>query len=556
MMTDLLMPFLALAILSAYPVGVEPLVYNPWISLGGVAGLIGLQYLVGWRASSQFLAGHRREDPTVTHRYHRALLIAQIHLLVTYSALVFLAHWPLLVTEAFESPMSRLLPSRPLDFAALMALLVLMDLLKWMPFLLALVAFWLGQFPAERTLRVGNLTLGAFLRFRLQTLTAFGLIPLLLLMALYRGLWFVPLWNRELEVFPFLAWLAMGVLSLALFAAAPLLLRFGFRARPIPCGPLRTRLEACCLRAGFRCNNLLIWNTCGTRTLNAFVTGLIPRLRYVFFTDALIERLQPDEVEGVLAHEMGHIARRHFWWLLALLIGYAALAVTILSLEERLFGDAFLPEVATWIVFLVVFWGGVVGFLSRRFETEADLYAARLMGDPLRYAGALQKVVLVNRDAASRGSWRHPSPLRRLAFLAGVSQFPLLEVQFNLGLRRLLLVILFFIGASLVGAWHAVALQLETAPDRWSQVERQEEAYRWWERADASRRAGHDEEAVRRLQKARDLAPDNPRLLSALGDALSFAGRRAEAHDAFEAARAKTPRDLRIRQYLAERLGR
>ena len=99
----------------------------------------------------------------------------------------------------------------------------------------------------------------------------------------------------------------MGLLVLVL---SPLFVRLAWPTRPLPPGPLRDRLERLARRFGFRCTDILVWDT-GQVMVNAGVTGALPWFRYVLLTDALIESLSPLEIAAVFGHEIGHIAHRH-----------------------------------------------------------------------------------------------------------------------------------------------------------------------------------------------------------------------------------------------------
>src|SRR5262249_31183013 len=138
-------------------------------------------------------------------------------------------------------------------------------------------------------------------------------------------------------------------------------------------GPLRQRLLAASRRLRFRCSNLLVWNTHGG-VANAMVAGVFPFLRYVLFTDRLLEELTPEEVEAVFGHEVGHVKHHHMLcYLVFLLASMSVLALTLLPYQEQLeqffqLQDrsdlAVLPAVVGLGVYIFL----VFGFLSRRCE--------------------------------------------------------------------------------------------------------------------------------------------------------------------------------------------
>lgn len=136
------------------------------------------------------------------------------------------------------------------------------------------------------------------------------------------------------------------------------------------------------------------------RIPNAFATGKGPSNSVVAVTTGLLEILEPDEVEGVLAHELTHIKNRD-----VLVITLASLFSTIAwqimqfgffgglysSGRDRNNGNAFI------IVILVAFMTWIVSFLiiraiSRYREFSADRGAAQMTGKPATLANALLKI--------------------------------------------------------------------------------------------------------------------------------------------------------------------
>jgi len=187
-------------------------------------------------------------------------------------------------------------------------------------------------------------------------------------------------------------WIAFPAAAL-IFLFAPELLRRVIPTERMPDNwPLRKRLQALCDRAGLRCRDILIWKT-SSSVGNAMVMGLFPRVRYVFLSDLLLETMTDEEIEAVFAHEIGHIVHRHMWWyaafafmLMLFTLGpvylviekIPALAVHSLLPESVVrFREAIRAQIITGLslgVFVVMF-----GYLSRRFERQADVYAARTM---------------------------------------------------------------------------------------------------------------------------------------------------------------------------------
>ncbi len=200
----------------------------------------------------------------------------------------------------------------------------------------------------------------------------------------------------------------VGFLALAcVFIGMPWLIRVLLGLKPLPPGVLRDRLFQSARRLGFRCSDILLWNTRGGMA-NAMVIGLIPWLRYVVFTDRLIEEFPEDEVEAVFGHEVGHVRHYHMLYYLVFLVVsmmviYLVAEDYLLPILDRLVtaivetaparffgvkvdrigqgGDLDLFPV---VMFVVGYIFVVFGFLSRRCERQADVFGCRAVscGDP------------------------------------------------------------------------------------------------------------------------------------------------------------------------------
>lgn len=243
------------------------------------------------------------------------------------------------------------------------------------------------------------------------------------------------------------------VALMGLIVMLPLLLKRILPTRPMAFGPLREQLEALTHQVGVPIRDLAIWET-GGRLSNAAVTGLLPGLRYVFLTDALVQRLDPLELEAVLLHELGHLRRRHLllrllvlisplWlWLVwqamfpvsALRLGTAA---DVWSSEWGLSTPFLLSLSMAGYVLLALAWH------ARWLEHDADLWAVDRMpvgSTPAatRFIAALEKLAEpVARGRRSGGGWLHPSLAQRRTLVEQVERSPHLGVRFRRRLRWL-----------------------------------------------------------------------------------------------------------------------
>ena len=195
---------------------------------------------------------------------------------------------------------------------------------------------------------------------------------------------------RAGEYWWFYAWLTWAIFNLFMVAVyptwiAPLFNRF----TPLQDAELKERVERLMARCGFRVKGLVVMD--GSRRSshgNAYFTGFGTSKRIVFF-DTLLARLNPGEVEAVLAHELGHFKLRHvvkrMAWLFAASLAFLWLLGWIM--QQPWFYDGLNVQAQSTAMALILFAIVLPQFtillqplgalLSRRHEFEADQYAAR-----------------------------------------------------------------------------------------------------------------------------------------------------------------------------------
>jgi hypothetical protein len=188
---------------------------------------------------------------------------------------------------------------------------------------------------------------------------------------------------------------------------------------------LAPRIEAVVQRAGIPAPALLAIGRKGARLVNAFAFPSTRRPAIVFGS-ALIELLDPDETAAIYAHELSHIEQytpRRLRRLQALNRLLIVLGVALPIVVQRV-----APVASSWLMLLwpVIVLGSLVARTRKRKneETESDLRAAALVGDPEVVARALIKVhlhALIPRRWAIDFERRatHPSLARRIQALRG-----------------------------------------------------------------------------------------------------------------------------------------
>ncbi|MEQ1773563.1 MAG: M48 family metallopeptidase [Burkholderiales bacterium] len=242
---------------------------------------------------------------------------------------------------------------------------------------------------------------------------AFGL-PLaavvLWLMARMGGYWWLYTW---------FTWMGFNILMLAIYPLwiAPLFNKF----TPMENPAVKERVENLLMRCGFKVKGLMVMDgSIRSSHGNAYFTGFGQSKRIVFF-DTLLERLNPTEVEAVLAHELGHFKLRHvakrivwtfaasffFLWLLGFVMDkpwfYAGLNVATPSTAMALI--LFFMVIPNFTFLLQP----LLAMYSRKHEFEADHYAAQ-------HASATDLVSALTKLYKDNAATLTPDPLHSMFY--------------------------------------------------------------------------------------------------------------------------------------------
>ena len=272
--------------------------------------------------------------------------------------------------------------------SAMVGQLVLLGSVLLIGGLIDLPFSWYRQFVLEQRFGFNRMSLGLWLADLCKGLVlgaAIGL-PLawlvLWLMGQAGSIWWIWAWG-VVVVFNFL------MIILFPTVIAPWFNKFS----PLQNDELKARIEALLKRCGFRSSGVFVMD--GSKRSshgNAYFTGFGAGKRIVFF-DTLIERLLPQEVEAVLAHELGHFKLRHIWKRMALsfaltlaffaLLGWLANQVwfytglgVLPSLTQP--NDALALILFFFVLPVFTFLLAPLGsWASRRHEFEADAFAAQ-----------------------------------------------------------------------------------------------------------------------------------------------------------------------------------
>lgn len=264
---------------------------------------------------------------------------------------------------------------------ALIASVALIGGLAELPFTLY------AQFGIEQRFGFNRMTWRLWLLDTVKMLVVAAVLGLPLLLAV---LWLMDRMGPWWWLWTWVVWMAFNLVLLVIFPTwiAPLFNKF----EPLTDETLKQRIEALMRRCGFASKGLFVMD--GSRRSahgNAYFTGFGAAKRIVFF-DTLLSRLNADEIEAVLAHELGHFKRRHIVKRIvvtfALSLAFLALLgwlstqawfYTGLGVLPNLLSDSHALALVLFFLTLPVFTfllGPLSSLTSRRHEFEADAFAA------------------------------------------------------------------------------------------------------------------------------------------------------------------------------------
>ena len=203
---------------------------------------------------------------------------------------------------------------------------------------------------------------------------------------LFAALWLMQSAGEFWWLYLWLVWALFNLLMLAVYPTfiAPLFNKFS----PLKDEALKLRIENLLTKCGFKSQGLFVMDGSSRSSHgNAYFTGFGASKRVVFF-DTLLERLNADEIEAVLAHEVGHFKHQHVTKRIAMMFVVSFLGLALLGWlinQPGFYYGLGVTHISTYMalmLFLLV--SPVFLFLlrplmasySRKNEFEADSYAA------------------------------------------------------------------------------------------------------------------------------------------------------------------------------------
>ncbi len=256
-----------------------------------------------------------------------------------------------------------------------------------------------------------------------------------LLVSLVIGVPILLIFYYILNKFEQLWWLPFAVIlfiiSVVFARLVPvIILPIFYKITPIDDEDLKERITRIADDAGIKVENVFKFNMSkNTKKANAAFTGL-GKSKRILLGDTLIDNYSKDEIETVIAHELGHYKKKHI--VKNIFIGTAASFGTLFLIAflynnslawfgfSRLQQIAALPILSVWAMLIGLVETPLTNILSRKFEYEADEYAVSVTNKPAAFISTLNKLTDQNmgdKNPHHFVEWffySHPSITRRV----------------------------------------------------------------------------------------------------------------------------------------------
>ncbi len=406
-------------------------------------------------------------------------------------------------------------------------------------YLVHLAVIWFWSYPVDQAIFGVRVSRTHFIKGHLS-FTSVILVPWFLISTVMDLLQFIKTPSFMASDFQVLL-VAVTFVCFVLFG--PWLIVRLWGCEPLPQDYKKAELERFCSYHNFRTGGLMLWPVFGLEMLTAAVIGILPGLRYILITSGLLGALDISELKAVVAHEMGHVRKKHLLLFVFLFIMFIKFAsdlsdtLTLLALSNRTIfrwyvtpGDfaasmVSLLTVLPVIVLMILFFRFIFGYFLRNSERQADLFAMELIGDPQPLISSLEKIAFRSGRIEDLPSWHHYSIRQRVQCLTEAFQNRGLIRRHNLKLYGSALVFVALISGLLFLNWRANEGGL--ASNLRSEVQ------------------------LRLLEQGISQEPGNAEYLAAYGGLLYEKGRLSEAESVLRAALMHDPENPSVLNNLA-----
>lgn len=197
--------------------------------------------------------------------------------------------------------------------------------------------------------------------------------------------------------------IGLFILSVVLARIVPIIiLPLFYKVTPLEDEDLKERIKKLAVDAGIQVQNVFKFNMSkNTKKANAAFTGL-GKSKRILLGDTLLDSYSNDEIETVIAHELGHYKHKHI--IKNIIIGTISSFLTLFLIAylyktslpwfgfTNITSIAALPLLSIWGMIIGLIQNPLSNILSRKYEYEADRYAVKSTGNPAAFTSALEKL--------------------------------------------------------------------------------------------------------------------------------------------------------------------
>lgn len=333
--------------------------------------------------------------------------------------------------------------------------------------------------------------------------------------------------------------LFFGVFLIFVLIFFPPLVRSLWGCKKLPEGYLKSQLDEFCAKQNFSAD-FYLWPLFEGRVLTAGVMGIVPGLRYILITPALIETMTKAELEAVMAHEIGHVKKYHLLLYVLLIAGFSLLAgmvaepliyllLSLSFLNKLIVASGISPEsvltlvgAAPLLLFMIIYFRFIFGYFIRNFERQADLFSLQAIGNGQAMVSAFEKIAALSGNIRDLPNWHHFGIGERIDCLEHAEKEPSVIEGHNRKVRYSLIayIVMIFLAVVLVRQIPTDALaehyQNNFAEAALVQKAKQEPDRALWQRliGDLMMNRNMEDKAITAYEKAFSLDPVNPEVMN------------------------------------------
>ncbi len=398
---------------------------SPLLAISGTAGLIGLAWFSGKLRINQLLSILREtgnpDDPRLLRMFMQWKTVFQFTVIIMYVSSLVMFRWGSLINNTF----------------GLKRWILVDEILGLLPYFVLLLVFWSLSYRFQNRVSREKWTYRGYILFNIH-ITLIPILPLFMFVALSDALFYLPpplnRWVGSGDGIGdfLLAFVFLGFIGFIF----PLLLVKFWKCRSMEPGEKRYLMESVCRAKKLDYNDIMIWDIGEGKFLNAAVLGVSRHFRYILFTRRILEVMDDRELIAILGHEIGHAKKHHILMNIVITFGFLSFFLIGTETVTRKLAEL-MPQFAWMISFIstiaivVLYWRVIFGFLSRRFERQADIYGAETAGSTEPMITALEKLAVVSGRPREVPDWTHYSIAERVEFLESIESDPVRMMQFN-----------------------------------------------------------------------------------------------------------------------------